>query len=843
MGVFIGFFERFWLVFSKKHSLLQHAYLYSVTSTIMIPPLQHPPDPVSQPLVDFFRLHPTVKDIFVGGLANAWLPFLLLVITITFKSQLYRYRWVRRIHLLFQGEQKLVLSFEKQQTKEQNATHNLLYKAENAVPFEGRTSEIEELAAFKNATLPTKGKFIPLSIWSIAGKGGQGKSRLAFEFCLQNPMIEGQDNLLEMKQTKRWDGWYRGFVGMTDTLPNMADWRPKQPTFIVMDETPADETTVKRLEAMAQASPQYCHPVRVLLLWRNDADLHFTHRENTSLYPCLYKNNEPLLLEPLKDDDLRKLFNKRAGLPDHDQTTFKKIMDGFKLNTAELQRTLFVLYMADYHNDPKTDKKKQYTLNDVLKYALEEKDRKTWKKQAETLKLEDTDLESVEAKLHSATLLGGLNKLNLLTDKKKKLYTAMVGGTNYAQMYPPLLPDVLGSYYLLQVYATACKKGCTTWTGEDRATLETKYQQAWEEAPALLSTRFKKVVDDMTPVTVEVLTTWALAVLANAPTQEQQICLNYLVKANGRMTWAYAQKEQADPCLPYIKQLESLKEAHPTDAVIEQLANNYRKMTYVYETPAERLEYVKKLEALQQFQLEIIFVKFVLGCLILLEDFGISHRPNQEETIHFLKALRYCCIKWVLEQTDFVIEQLATAYANMTVVCETPEQRYKYAGEIKDLKQTDVVIGELGRAYYNTSNSCETPEKMLVYVNKIKALKQTDEVIEQLAKAYHNMTVVYETPEKMLVYVNKIKKLEQTDFVIKRLAKAYVNMAACLQQNKQPYQHYVDEVYELSKSHPYNAIVQEQWIYLYNLGERPSQPSVAQPIVVGMNPLNPFEQG
>jgi hypothetical protein len=32
MGVFIGFFERFWLVFSKKHSLLQHAYLYSVTS-------------------------------------------------------------------------------------------------------------------------------------------------------------------------------------------------------------------------------------------------------------------------------------------------------------------------------------------------------------------------------------------------------------------------------------------------------------------------------------------------------------------------------------------------------------------------------------------------------------------------------------------------------------------------------------------------------------------------------------------------------------------------------------------------------------------------------------------
>jgi hypothetical protein len=35
MGVFIGFFERFWLVFSKKHSLLQHAYLYSVTSVIV----------------------------------------------------------------------------------------------------------------------------------------------------------------------------------------------------------------------------------------------------------------------------------------------------------------------------------------------------------------------------------------------------------------------------------------------------------------------------------------------------------------------------------------------------------------------------------------------------------------------------------------------------------------------------------------------------------------------------------------------------------------------------------------------------------------------------------------
>jgi hypothetical protein len=34
MGVFIGFFERFWLVFSKKHSLLQHAYLYSVTSPV-----------------------------------------------------------------------------------------------------------------------------------------------------------------------------------------------------------------------------------------------------------------------------------------------------------------------------------------------------------------------------------------------------------------------------------------------------------------------------------------------------------------------------------------------------------------------------------------------------------------------------------------------------------------------------------------------------------------------------------------------------------------------------------------------------------------------------------------
>ena len=78
-----------------------------------------------------------------------------------------------------------------------------------AAPFIGRDSEIEELEAF----LQSDASF---QWWLLLGPGGQGKSRLALELCLNQR-----------------ESWYAGFL--RDDKFDWLTWKPDKPTLIVAD--------------------------------------------------------------------------------------------------------------------------------------------------------------------------------------------------------------------------------------------------------------------------------------------------------------------------------------------------------------------------------------------------------------------------------------------------------------------------------------------------------------------------------------------------------------------------------------------------------------------------------
>jgi tetratricopeptide (TPR) repeat protein len=705
--------------------------------------------------------------------------------------------WLRRSALYFaRGVMKRyqpALNMETIGTDgEASARETLLYNHKQATRFVGRAKELNHLRQFKNDACPNNKN---LKLWSIAGKGGQGKSRLAFMFCQETPAPHHKRRWFMPQAKTEWQGWQRGFITEKSAFfEHVATWRPTHPTFIVMDETAVTETLQKHLATMANASKHYCYPVRVLFIWRDETQLHFKKRvDDDTLQGYLYHHGESLRLEPLEAEAQRLVFNDRAGLPENDTQAFADAMRKVSASTQELERGLFIQYVADYYRYlQQQGTVEAFTLCEVLKYALK-KDRDAWEIQAQTLQV---DLTNVEKVLHDATLQGGLPETNppRLTTPENRLYTAMVGGTNIKGMgvYPPLLPDALGSYYLLDVLTTAGQEGCT---GRSAGALTAYYQQAWQEAPQAMYDRFIKVVHDMAPVMPEALTEWVMDVVGDSFSlvDLKAACLYHLVLEYSRIVLVYVSAQQPQPCIPYVEAFESLQKRHPhISFFMAVLAWTYQNMTGVYAELSQAeacLVYVEKLE-------------------------GLLNSENTEVP------------KLEPSTRNKVVEALAGAYYNMTVVyskLSQVEDCVAYVEKIEKLLNSEnievpklesstcnKVAEKLAGAYHNMAfvyRKLSQVEDCVAYVEKIEKLLNSEntevsklesstcnEVVKQLAEAYCGMTFVYRKllqAEACLGYVEKLEELlnsENTEVsklepstrskVVEALARAYQNMTS-----------------------------------------------------------------
>jgi hypothetical protein len=155
--------------------------------------------------------------------------------------------------------------------------------AEEAVPFFGRTGELDAIKAFLDDPRP-------FSWWCVVGPGGSGKSRLALQAVRQMP-----------------DGWSAGFLPKDRiSVHHAAAWRPTGNTFWVIDYA-ADHTSQLRqfLALLSRLLGNSPHRLRILLLERGFSDEtgwwdelnHSIVRERGAVDTSLFR--APLTLAPL----------------------------------------------------------------------------------------------------------------------------------------------------------------------------------------------------------------------------------------------------------------------------------------------------------------------------------------------------------------------------------------------------------------------------------------------------------------------------------------------------------------------------------------------------------------
>lgn len=126
------------------------------------------------------------------------------------------------------------------------------YFGARMVPHVGREDELGVLAAFAADTAAIR--------WlQIAGDAGQGKSRLALEFCIAQQDI----------------GWNAGFLSrgcLSDDGFAWSRWQPYAPTLIVIDYIIGFEADVGRVMAALTRRDDLSHPVRLILIERHRFD-------------------------------------------------------------------------------------------------------------------------------------------------------------------------------------------------------------------------------------------------------------------------------------------------------------------------------------------------------------------------------------------------------------------------------------------------------------------------------------------------------------------------------------------------------------------------------------------
>ncbi|MBL4614244.1 MAG: hypothetical protein JKY27_05135 [Magnetovibrio sp.] len=331
------------------------------------------------------------------------------------------------IEKLLNPQPPLRLDIITQKRKQRRFVYGTRY-----VEFQGRRDEIAQLDAFINAA--------PMVSWHlITGSGGQGKSRLALEFCLQ---VGG--------------AWRAGFLSANTTYDHWEDWRPDQPTLIVVDYVARRGEAVGQAIRHAAANAQnYEFPVRFLLLERDmQSDDEWAKQfwgpgrtDQISLEDTCHRQKPIELADPGPDELWTIMQGMNATL---DETRREECLE--KLSTIDKEsRALYAAFLGEALTA--NDNVLEWSTTDLAREILQRDQENFWPKDV---------TEQDENLLALATMTAGtpIEALGVLKDTN--LFPALNKNTTFdrqgtitghidGKIFFPLEPDILGELFVLEV--------------------------------------------------------------------------------------------------------------------------------------------------------------------------------------------------------------------------------------------------------------------------------------------------------------------------------------------------------------------------------------------------------
>lgn len=192
-------------------------------------------------------------------------------------------------------------------TYERDHWTRLHFRARGA-PLLGRSRELRRLEDFLESDRA-------FCWWIITGAGGAGKSRLALEVGLEKRKL-----------------WRVGFLPADHGFDRWHDWQPRRPTLVIVDYVIRRADEIRRIiSALSMRGMPPRQPLRLLLLEREATESapwwkKFQGTGSEALALRGAQHDEPLLLEPLGDDDLWSILEHiikaegRSALPKRKET-------------------------------------------------------------------------------------------------------------------------------------------------------------------------------------------------------------------------------------------------------------------------------------------------------------------------------------------------------------------------------------------------------------------------------------------------------------------------------------------------------------------------------------------
>jgi len=304
------------------------------------------------------------------------------------------------------------------------------YRAQVA-PFVGRQQELAALKAFCDADHCFRW-------WLLAGPGGQGKSRLAFELCLS-----------------RANAWHAGILASPKF--DWRTWEPERPTLIVADYAARDVDDLRKAAvALCDREHTFDFPVRLLLLERDPKgpwSEKFEGTDNARYDLAGHCHDGPLMLDPLGDEALWQVmlafFDRAGATAPNKAETLGKLKD-----IDDDARPLFASLLADAWTAGGL--RPDWSKEDLLTHVLAREDDQFWKR---------ADVDDLDRNLLAlATMTGGIalddalgnGAPGLLPDRQSfepDRYEVMCGRPVDGRV-PALEPDIIGEFFVLSHLAT-----------------------------------------------------------------------------------------------------------------------------------------------------------------------------------------------------------------------------------------------------------------------------------------------------------------------------------------------------------------------------------------------------
>lgn len=372
---------------------------------------------------------------------------------------------------------------------------NDLHYSAHIIDVLGRDREQHTLYAFLENN-PDKG-----FLWlQLAGAGGQGKSRLAF------------DLVVDAKEDHVWDAGFLSEKALVTFEGFWPDWQPTKPTLIVIDYILGREHIVApAFQALNARYSEFKKPVRLLLVERQRWDRGGIERPRMTAASDQKQGNEFLPSERGRADWFIKLCGDMS--PESQAITRTRFADGVieleRLNADELVslvrdiakhqgqnisladdrirdaleridkdgRPLFAYLIAQQLADGPLDG--GWTREDLLTAAIEREQKKRWavayKAVGRSCPSPDDDMPSIRlARL--ATMIEGIDNFvdkteNLSTEElpqysSEVLREALIlvdaprgNGSPFSGYVPPLQPDLLGEWFVLWAFCNGFSNG------------------------------------------------------------------------------------------------------------------------------------------------------------------------------------------------------------------------------------------------------------------------------------------------------------------------------------------------------------------------------------------------